>query len=111
MAFVKQHQPCPLCDSTKSCSINDDGSAKCFKCGSWMDNYDDPQRVTEGGKTWTPAKKPVTSQPPPEKVTNIKTHSFKDSEFDIKKCTFNPLKERGLSVDNAKFYGVKSLLD
>ena len=111
MAFVKQHQPCPLCDSTKACSINDDGSAKCFKCGSWMDNYDDPQRVTEGGKTWTPAKKPVTSQPPPEKVTNIKTHSFKDSEFDIKKCTFNPLKERGLSVDTAKFYGVKSLLD
>ena len=110
MAFVKTHQPCPLCDSQHACSINDDGTAKCFKCDCWMDDYDNPQRVTEGGNTWTPPQSQVR-QPPVEKITNIKTHSSKDKELDIKKCSFNPLKERGLNLNTAKFYGVKSLLD
>ena len=110
MAFVKTHQPCPLCDSEHACSINDDGTAKCFKCDCWMDDYDNPQRVTEGGNTWTPPQSQVR-QPPVEKITNIKTHSSKDKELDIKKCSFNPLKERGLNLNTAKFYGVKSLLD
>ena len=113
MAFVKTHQSCPLCDSKRACGINEDNSAKCFKCGCWMDNYDDPQKIIDGGNTWSPPSKPSPSitKPPIEKVTNIKTHSSKDKELDITKCSFNALKDRGISLDTAKFYGVKSLLD
>jgi len=114
MAFVKTHQACPICEKKKACGINEDNTAKCFKCGCWMDNYDNPQKIIEeGDKSWTPSNKkaPVSNPLPVEKVTNIKTHSSKDKELDITKCSFNALKDRGITLDTAKFYGVKSLLD
>jgi len=118
MAFIKTHQPCPLCDSKKAVGINQDNSAKCFKCGCYMDDYDNPQRITEEGAAWKPplntkprSSIPIQTPQPIEKVTNIKTHSSKDKELDITKCSFNPLKDRGISLDTAKFYGVRSLLD
>ena len=40
MAFVKYHQPCPLCSSSDACSLNEDGSAYCFSCDKRVDNYE-----------------------------------------------------------------------
>ena len=37
--FVEFHQPCPECSSSDACSINEDGSAKCFSCGEFFPNY------------------------------------------------------------------------
>ena len=35
----KVHQPCPLCGSSDAVGVNEDGSAKCFSCDSFMPNY------------------------------------------------------------------------
>ena len=35
MAFKKIHQPCPDCGGTDPLSINEDGSTKCFNCGTY----------------------------------------------------------------------------
>ena len=37
--FVKYHVPCPECKSTDACSINEDGSAKCFSCDAFFPKY------------------------------------------------------------------------
>ena len=42
MTFVKYHVACPLCNSSDAVSINDDGSAKCFSCGEFMPNFENP---------------------------------------------------------------------
>ena len=39
MAFVKYHQPCPLCGSSDAASINEDGSAYCFSCDKRVNDY------------------------------------------------------------------------
>ena len=39
MAFVKYHQPCPLCSSSDAVSVNEDGSAYCFSCDKRISNY------------------------------------------------------------------------
>lgn len=109
MAFVKTHQFCPVCQKDKACGINEDNSAKCFKCDAFIPDYNNP----EGARTdnvWVPPTSKI-NKPAVEKVTNIKTHSSKDPELDITKCSYNALKDRGLSLATAKFYGVKSLLD
>ena len=35
MAFKKIHQPCPDCGGTDPLAVNEDGSTKCFNCGSY----------------------------------------------------------------------------
>ena len=35
----KVHQPCPLCNSSDAVGVNEDGSAKCFSCDSFIPNY------------------------------------------------------------------------
>ena len=107
MAFVKTHQPCPVCGKDKACGINEDNSAKCFKCDAFIPDYNNPEGIRKSD-VWEPSS---NNKPAINKVTNIKTHSSKDPELDITKCSYNALKDRGLSLSTAKFYGVKSLLD
>ena len=35
MGFKKIHQPCPDCGGTDPLAVNEDGSTKCFNCGSY----------------------------------------------------------------------------
>jgi uncharacterized Zn finger protein len=35
MAFKKIHQPCPDCGGTDPLAVNQDGSTKCFNCGTY----------------------------------------------------------------------------
>tara|TARA_R110002020_G_scaffold133304_4_gene297465 strand:- start:205 stop:1845 length:1641 start_codon:yes stop_codon:yes gene_type:complete len=86
MAFVKYHQPCPLCSSSDACSLNEDGSAYCFSCDKRITNYQQPA----GGN-----------------VENIQTHRI-NSVNEIE-GSFLALNDRGISLATAKKYNVKCI--
>ena len=86
MAFVKYHQPCPLCSSSDACSLNEDGSAYCFSCDKRINNYEQPT----GGN-----------------IENIQTHRI-NSVNEIE-GSFLALNDRGISLATAKKYNVKSI--
>ena len=54
----KVHQPCPLCGSSDAVGVNEDGSAKCFSCDSFMPNYNE---LCEE-KIWRQNRKQLNSQ-------------------------------------------------
>lgn len=89
--FVALHKPCPRCGGSDPCSVNDDGSAKCFACGEFIKDY----------KAEISGTVPV--------VTDIKT--YKQNTMNTSDGEFNQLKSRGISLETAKKYGVKSVLD
>ena len=35
MSFIETHKPCSVCNSSDGASINEDGTAKCFSCGTF----------------------------------------------------------------------------
>ena len=86
MAFVKYHQPCPLCSSSDACSLNEDGSAYCFSCDKRITNYQQPI----GGN-----------------IENIQTHRI-NSVNEIE-GSFLALNDRGITLATAKKYNVKSI--
>ena len=86
MAFVKYHQPCPLCSSSDACSLNEDGSAYCFSCDKRVDNY---EQLTGGN------------------IENIQTHRI-NSVNEIE-GSFLALNDRGIALATAKKYNVKSI--
>ena len=45
--FIAVHQPCPKCDSSDAVGVNKDGSAYCFSCNSFMQDYGEPQDMTQ----------------------------------------------------------------
>lgn len=93
MAFVKYHQPCPLCNSSDAASINEDGSAYCFSCQTRINNY---EQATIG--------ETVT-----DNIEDFKVH--KNNSMNTSAGSFHALKDRNISLDTAKKYGVKSTLD
>ncbi len=84
MGFVKYHQPCPVCDSSDACSINEDGSAYCFSCNKRIPNY-------ETGGT----------------IEELKVHRM-NSVNEIE-GSFTALNDRGISLATAKKYNVKCI--
>ena len=89
----KLHQPCPLCNSSDACSINADGSAKCFSCGEFMPNYNNS---CEG--------KDMVQQ------TTTNQTAFKQPD-NIDAGVFSTLTDRRISQDTAKKFGVKVVHD
>src|SRR6056300_713568 len=87
--FVKYHMPCPSCKSTDACSINEDGSAKCFSCNSFFPKY----------KTGVMPMKDFQRQIQTPKVLNA--HGG----------TFSKLSDRGISKETAQKFGVKVVYD
>ena len=85
MAFVKLHQPCPVCSSSDACYINEDGSAYCFSCNTRIPVYD-------GGI-----------------VEDIKTHRM--NSINEIEGAFVALNDRGISLTTAKKYNVKSIVN
>ena len=90
MAFVKTHVACPLCGGSDPAAINEDGSAKCFSCGGFIPNYE----AAMGGT-----------------VTEIATYQRNKMDDSTSYGEFYALTDRGISLDTAKKYGVRSVKD
>ena len=94
MAFVKYHQPCPLCGSTDAASINDDGSAYCFSCDKRINNYEE-----------------LIGEPIQNKITNnieeFKVHQT--NSINEIEGNFEALTDRGISLATAKKFNVKAV--
>ena len=88
----KVHQPCPLCDSTDAVGVNEDGSAKCFSCDSFMPNYKDSCE----GKNMETKQQTSTAFKQPD---NIEVGSF------------SALTDRRITKNTAQKYGVKVVHD
>jgi|TARA_R100001530_G_scaffold86299_1_gene60077 twinkle protein len=89
--FIELHKPCPVCNSSDACSINEDGSAKCFSCGEFFPDYYDT----------TGEVKPMTAT-----VTKLKTK--KENALEVpKNGIFARIEDRNISEKTARKYGVK----
>ena len=82
MPFVETHKDCPECGHKECLGVNEDGSAKCFSCGAYIRAY------TEG---------------------SVESPRLVKDDTTIKEGEFNPLTDRGISLDTAKKYGVRSV--
>lgn len=90
MAFVKYHQPCPLCKSSDAASLNEDGSAYCFSCDKRINNYQN-----------------LIGEPVENNVKEFKV--YKNNSVNDIEGSFAALTDRNISLDTAKKYNVKSL--
>ena len=87
--FIEFHQPCPRCDSSDACSINKDGSAKCFSCNEFIPDYSKE-----------------TGADMQQKVTELK--SVKKVALEVpKNGVFTRIDHRNISEKTARKYGVK----
>ena len=91
MAFIKHKLPCPNCGGSDPVSVNEDNSAWCFSCETRFSNYE----------------KACAS--PYEEPTDIKV--YRNNLMNTSEGEFIPLKDRGITVDTAKKYGVKAVLN
>ena len=90
MPFVKTHVACPKCGGKDPVAVNDDGSAKCFSCGEFMRDY---EAAIQGE----------------ENVTDFST--YQRNKMDNLTGEFYALSDRGISLETAKKYGVRSVKD
>ena len=86
----KVHQPCPICNSSDAVGVNEDGSAKCFSCDTFMPNY----KESCEGKNMEVQKDNTFKQP-----DNVSVGSF------------SALTDRKISQATAQKYGVKVVHD
>jgi len=90
--FVEYHKPCPECGGSDPVSINSDGTAKCFSCGTFFKDYES----AIGGNM-------------------ADFNSFKRSNdnapFSQNQTFYHALTDRSISLETAKKYGVRSVKD
>jgi len=91
MTFIKYKLPCPNCGGSDPVSVNEDNSAWCFSCETRFSNYE------------------KACDSPHEKPTDIKV--YRNNLMNTSEGEFIPLKDRGITVDTAKKYGVKAVLN
>jgi len=91
MTFIKHKLPCPNCGGSDPVSVNEDNSAWCFSCETRFSNYE------------------KACDSPHEKPTDIKV--YRNNLMNTSEGEFIPLKDRGITVDTAKKYGVKAVLN
>ena len=84
MSFIETHKPCSVCNSSDGASINEDGTAKCFSCGTFY--------TYEGGEM-------------------IQAPKLVKDNVAITEGDFNALHDRGISLTTAKKYGVRSVVN
>jgi len=90
LAFVKFHLPCNKCGGSDPVSVDAEGNGYCFSCNTYLKNY-------EGGDT-------ITAH-----VSDFKT--YKRNSMNYSDGSFNALADRSISLETAKKYGVKSVLN
>jgi twinkle protein len=86
----KVHQPCPVCNSSDAVGVNEDGSAKCFSCDTFMPNY---EQSCEGNNM------------------EVQTDNTFKQPDNIEVGSFSALTDRKISKDTAQKYGVKVVHD
>ena len=86
MPFVKFHLPCTKCGGSDPVSVDQDGNGYCFSCQTYLPNYD-------GDST---------------NVSDFKTYQRNSKMTSFKEGSFQELKDRNISLNTAKTYGVKS---
>ncbi len=90
--FVAYQKPCPSCGGSDPVSVNENGSAKCFSCGTFFKDY----ASAIGGN-----------------VADF--NSFKRSNdntpFNGNTNVYHALTDRGITLETAKKYGVRSAKD
>ena len=81
--FVKHKLPCPKCGGSDPVSMNGDGSAKCFSCGTFFTDYKNPNGTTT--------------------INKVNNTSYLSSYTG----TYGALTDRNISEQTARKFGVK----
>lgn len=105
MPFVKHKLPCFGCGGSDPVSQNDDGSAYCFSCNTYFKEYSTSEVQTTPINTLS-NHDPLEFDSIDDTVTDI-TEYQQNSSGGSSAC-FNALTDRGISLETAKKYGVKS---
>jgi twinkle protein len=93
--FVKYHVSCPECGSSDAVSINEDGSAKCFSCGVFMQDYSGKDVIGDY------ARKQVSS-----KIKDPVVYFSSQDYVGV----WGELTDRKISAETAQKYGVRVVL-
>ena len=90
--FVRYHVACPKCGSSDAVSVNEDGSAKCFSCGVFMQDYSGKDVIGDY------ARKQGSSN-----IEKPIVHFSSDDYVGV----WGELTDRKISADTAQKYGVR----
>ena len=88
--FVEYRKPCPECGGSDPVSINSDGSAKCFSCGTFFKNYESAM----GGN-----------------VADFNSFKRSNNNTPFTNSVYHALTDRSISLETAKKFGVRSVKD
>ena len=88
--FVEYHKPCPSCGGSDPVSINSDGSAKCFSCGTFFKDYESAM----GGN-----------------VADFNSFKRSNNNTSFTNSVYHALTDRSISLETAKKFGVRSVKD
>ena len=89
MAFVKYHLPCPLCGGSDPVSVDEKGHGYCFSCNTHIKDYKEGESPTD--------------------VTDFKT--YQRNSMNSLEGNFVELTDRNISLNTAKKYGVKAVVN
>ena len=88
--FVEYHKPCPSCGGSDPVSINSDGSAKCFSCGTFFKDYESAM----GGN-----------------VADFNSFKRSNDNTSFTNSVYHALTDRSISLETANKFGVRSVKD
>jgi len=88
--FVEYRKPCPSCGGSDPVSINSDGSAKCFSCGTFFKDYESAM----GGN-----------------VADFNSFKRSNDNTSFTNSVYHALTDRSISLETAKKFGVRSVKD
>ena len=89
--FVAYQKPCPSCGGSDPVSVNSNGSAKCFSCGTFFKDYESAM----GGNV--------------ADFNSFKRSNDNNSFHDTQSVFYHALSDRSISLDTAKKFGVRSV--
>ena len=88
--FVAYQKPCPSCGGSDPVSVNSNGSAKCFSCGTFFKDYESAM----GGN-----------------VADFNSFKRSNDNTPFSNSVYHALTDRSISLETAKKYGVRSVKD
>jgi len=88
--FVAYQKPCPSCGGSDPVSVNSNGSAKCFSCGTFFKDYESAM----GGN-----------------VADFNSFKRSNDNTPFTNSVYHALTDRSISLETAKKFGVRSVKD
>ena len=88
--FVAYQKPCPSCGGSDPVSVNENGSAKCFSCGTFFKDYESAM----GGN-----------------VADFNSFKRSNDNTPFTNSVYHALTDRSLTLETAKKFGVRSVKD